>query len=60
MGSEKEFWEIAERFRDPSIWWIEDGKWYKDNIWGKISSYGNVTKNSVDEAKYLKLKKDKS
>jgi N-acetyl sugar amidotransferase len=58
--SEKEFWEIAERFRDPSIWWIEDGKWYKDNIWGKISSYGNVTKNSVDEAKYLKLKKDKS
>ena len=58
--SEKEFWEIAEKFRDPSIWWIEDGKWYKDNIWGKISSYGNVTKNSVDEAKYLKLKKDKS
>ena len=56
--SEKEFWKIAEEFRDPSVWWIESGKWYKDNIWGKSSSYGNVIKNSVDERKYLK-KEDK-
>lgn len=54
--SEKEFWETAEKFRDSNIWWIDSGKWHKDNIWGQSSSYGNVTKNSIDEEKYLKNK----
>lgn len=40
--TEDEFWSIADTFRDPRVWWIEDGKWYKDNIWGTPSSYGNV------------------
>ena len=37
--SEDEFWNIADTFRDPRVWWIQDNKWYKDNIWGS-SSYG--------------------
>lgn len=39
---ENEFWSIADTFRDPRVWWIDDGKWYKNNIWGGASSYGNV------------------
>ncbi len=42
---EKEFWEIADTFRDPRVWWIKNGEWYKDNIWGQHSSYGSVHLN---------------
>ncbi|MDC3257903.1 N-acetyl sugar amidotransferase [Flavobacteriales bacterium] len=40
--SEDEFWNIADTFRDPRIWWIENNEWYKNNIWGGASSYGPV------------------
>ncbi|WP_293750834.1 N-acetyl sugar amidotransferase [uncultured Paraglaciecola sp.] len=40
--TEQEFWEIADSFRDPRVWWIENGKWWKDNIWGEPASYGDV------------------
>ena len=40
--SEDEFWNIADTFRDPRIWWIENNEWYKYNIWGGASSYGPV------------------
>jgi len=40
--SEDEFWNIADTFRDPRIWWIENNEWCKDNIWGGASSYGPV------------------
>jgi hypothetical protein len=40
--SEIEFWKIADSFRDPRVWWIEDGEWWKDNVWGEPSSYGKV------------------
>jgi N-acetyl sugar amidotransferase len=40
--SEDEFWNIADTFRDPRIWWIENNEWYKNNIWGGSSSYGPV------------------
>ena len=39
---EIEFWKIADTFRDPRVWWIKNNEWWKDNIWGKPSSYGNV------------------
>ena len=39
---EDEFWQIADTFRDPRVWWIKDGEWWKDNIWGEASSYGPV------------------
>jgi N-acetyl sugar amidotransferase len=40
--SENEFWVIADTFRDPRVWWIEDARWHKDNIWGEPSAYGSV------------------
>ena len=48
---EDEFWEIADSFRDPNVWWIKDGKWWKDNIWGESSSYGKVylSKSQIKE-----------
>lgn len=39
---EEEFWRTADTFRDPRVWWIENGEWWKDNIWGTPSSYGPV------------------
>jgi N-acetyl sugar amidotransferase len=41
MG-EGEFWATADRFRDARVWWIQDGQWWKDNIWGEPSAYGPV------------------
>lgn len=52
--TEQEFWEIADTFRDPRVWWIENGEWWKDNIWGTPSSYGKVHLNNKEQAKYLK------
>ncbi len=40
--TEREFDETCDSFRDPRVWWIEDGQWWKDNIWGQPSSYGRV------------------
>ena len=31
--TEDEFWEIANSFRDPRVWRIENEEWVKDNIW---------------------------
>ncbi|MFN6086416.1 MAG: N-acetyl sugar amidotransferase [Fluviicola sp.] len=32
--TEEYFYEVADRFRDPIVWWInEKGEWEKDNIW---------------------------
>ena len=43
MGmTEQEFDRIADSFRDPRIWWIEGGQWWKQNIWGEPSPYGPV------------------
>ncbi|MDX1929814.1 MAG: N-acetyl sugar amidotransferase [Pirellulaceae bacterium] len=40
--SENDFDVICDRFRSPKVWWIKDGRWWKDNIWGEPSSYGEV------------------
>ena len=50
MG-EDEFWRIADTFRDPKIWKIKNGEWWKDNIWGEKSSYGKVY---LEEKKWKK------
>lgn len=32
--TEEYFDEVADRFRDPRVWWIDEkGEWQKDNIW---------------------------
>jgi len=50
--SKEEFFVIADKFRDPRVWWIEDGLWWKDNIWGEKSSYGKVYLAESDWEKY--------
>jgi N-acetyl sugar amidotransferase len=40
--SEEEFDRTCDTFRDPRVWSIVDGQWWKDNIWGERSSYGPV------------------
>lgn len=37
-----EFWHTADTFRDPRVWWIQDGQWWKQNVWGTPSTYGEV------------------
>jgi len=50
--SENEFWKIADTFRDPKIWWIKDGEWWKDNVWGEEFSYGKVYLDKKEWNKY--------
>ena len=49
---EQDFWQIADTFRDPKVWWIEKNKWYKHNIWGNPSEYGEVYLKEEDKKKY--------
>jgi N-acetyl sugar amidotransferase len=52
--SEDEFWEVADTFRDPRVWWIQDGCWWKNNIWGGGSSYGKVRLSTEKQSKYMR------
>ncbi len=54
--NEEEFDVIADKFRDPRVWWIEKNKWYKNTIWGEPESYGEVKLNKNDQEKYKKNK----
>ena len=40
--TEKQFDQVADTFRDNRVWWIKDGHWWKDNVWGVPSNYGPV------------------
>lgn len=51
--TEEQFWPIADTFRDSRIWWIENGEWWKDNIWGEPSSYGRVYLPKDAQEKYI-------
>jgi len=51
--SEEKFDEVADKFRDPRVWWIQDGMWWKDNIWGEPSSYGKVHLSADAQKKYF-------
>lgn len=55
--SEQEFWAIADSFRDPRVWWIEGGQWWKDNIWGEIACYGDVSLNKDQIKEFHKKQK---
>jgi N-acetyl sugar amidotransferase len=46
--SEEEFDATCDTFRDPRVWWIENGQWYKDNLWGTPSPYGPVCLKEQD------------
>lgn len=48
--SEEEFDRTAEKFRDPRVWWIHGGEWWKMNVWGTASSYGPVLDEEIRES----------
>jgi len=52
--TELEFWQIADTFRDPRVWWIQDGHWFKNNLWGEPSSYGKVYLPNGLKSKYVR------
>lgn len=54
--SEEEFWATADTFRDPRVWWIKNGEWWKDNIWGEASPYGRVYLSENEQLKYSQKK----
>lgn len=48
---EDEFDQIADTFRDPRVWWVEKGQWFKDNIWGESCAYGPVHQKDRERIK---------
>jgi len=52
------FWQVADTFRDPRVWRIENNYWVKVNIWGEPSPYGKE-KLSNAKIKSFNLKKKK-
>ena len=56
--TEDEFDHIADTFRDPRVWWQQDGEWWKDTIWGGPEAFGEV---KVEELKFeSRINKDKT
>ena len=51
---EDEFNRVSDTFRDPSVWFIKNNKWYKNNIWGGSSSYGEIFLSNKDKEKYFR------
>ena len=52
--TEEKFDTCADTFRDPRVWWIEDGQWVKDNIAGGISTHGKVMLPRDQWSKYIR------
>ncbi len=50
--TEAEFDAISDTFRDPRVWWIENGQWWKDTLWGEPTAYGPVHLSEAAQAKY--------
>ena len=55
--SKQSFWETADKFRDPRVWTIKNKQWYKDNIWGEESAYGDVYLNDEQINEFNEKKK---
>ncbi len=51
--SESDFDICADKFREPSVWWIKGGKWFKHDIDGEERSYGSVNLSPEDQKKYF-------
>ena len=35
LVGQKKFLREADKFRDPKVWWIKKGYWYKQCLWNK-------------------------
>jgi hypothetical protein len=57
VGKNKDyFWKIADTFRDPRVWTIKNGNWFKDNLDDSISSYGKVYLSKTEIGLFNKRK----
>ena len=54
--SEDEFDQTADTFRNPRVWRIRNGQWWKDNVWGEPSAYGPV--RLTDPARLAKFRQE--
>ena len=52
--SEDEFNQHSDKFRDSRKWFIKKNKWFKKNLWGGESEYGEVFLNNSLKKKYLR------
>lgn len=53
VGMKKiDFFKTADKFRSNKVWFIENNKWYKENIWGGKSSYGDVYLSKSETKKF--------
>ena len=50
--SKEDFYKTADKFRSPKVWWINNNKWCKDNIWGRPSAYEDVFLSKKDQKRY--------
>ena len=47
-----DFLKTADKFRSNKVWFIKKNKWYKENIWGGNSSYGEVYLSKSETKKF--------
>jgi N-acetyl sugar amidotransferase len=52
--SNDEFFKIADKFRSKDVWWIENSKWHRYCIDGKVRSYGFTTFTTKEINKFNK------
>lgn len=52
--TETEFDYVCDTLRDPRVWWIQDGQWWKENVWGKSSPYGPVHLKDEQKQRYIR------
>lgn len=50
--NEAEFWRTADTFRDPRVWWIRKGQWWKDTLSGGPAPFGKVFLTAEEQKKY--------
>lgn len=50
--TEDKFDYEADKFRDPRVWWIENGQWYKNDITGVPGCYGKVHLTNEEQKRY--------
>ena len=50
--SEARFDCIFDTFRDPRVWWIKNGEWWRQTIDGGPRSYGHVFLPKEKQGKY--------
>ena len=54
--SEQTFDQIADTYRSPQVWWIENGLWWKENVWGQAADFGEVHfSESLNVSRYQKF-----